>query len=313
MYTVYKITNLINNKCYIGSSIRVEKRWRQHINSSKNINDKKYNYPLYQDFRKFGLENFTFEIIFDDFNSIYEMEDYEQKMIDKYNSLTPNGYNQTRMTHSNNILSENCQKHIQKISQKCAKVDINENILAVYVSYHDAARQNGYDGDDRATSIRRVCKGELSSFNGDIYRDLDEYGQVISKQIKNHKGKKHIIGFKLDEPEKEIYFESISEAAKQLNTDRGSLSKCIQGVKRYSNIKGYVFREIDIYGNIIDTSELTIDDVIKEYEKRHPIIEGVRHSIPEWCKIYNIKQATVNARIRNGMSSIDAITTPIRR
>ena len=296
MYTVYKITNLINNKCYIGSSIRVEKRWRQHINSSKNINDKKYNYPLYQDFRKFGLENFTFEIIFDDFNSIYEMEDYEQKMIDKYNSLTPNGYNQTRMTHSNNILSENCQ-----------------NILAVYVSYHDAARQNGYDGDDRATSIRRVCKGELSSFNGDIYRDLDEYGQVISKQIKNHKGKKHIIGFKLDEPEKEIYFESISEAAKQLNTDRGSLSKCIQGVKRYSNIKGYVFREIDIYGNIIDTSELMIDDVIKEYEKRHPIIEGVRHSIPEWCKIYNIKQATVNARIRNGMSSIDAITTPIRR
>ena len=78
-------------------------------------------------------------------------------------------------------------------------------------------------------------------------------------------------------------------------------------------IKGYVYREIDIYGNIIDTSELTIDDVIKEYEKRHPVIEGVRHSISEWCKIYNIKQATVNARIRNGMSSIDAITTPIRR
>lgn len=313
MYSVYKITNLINNKCYIGSSISVEKRWRQHINASNNPNNPKYNYPLYQDFRKFGLDNFIFEIIFDDFDSIYEMEEYEQQMIDEYNSLIPNGYNQTRMTHSNNILSENCQKHIQKISQKCAKVDINENILVVYASYHDAARQNGYDGDYRATSIRRVCKGELSSFNGDIYRDLDEYGQVISKQIKNHKGKKHIIGFKLDEPEKEIYFDSISEAAKQLNADRGSLSKCIRGVKKYSNIKGYVFREIDIYGNIIDISELTIDDVIKEYEKRNPIINGVRHSIPEWCEIYNIKPATVNARIRKGMSSIDAITTPLRR
>ena len=30
MYSVYKITNKINNKCYIGSSIRVEKRWNGH-------------------------------------------------------------------------------------------------------------------------------------------------------------------------------------------------------------------------------------------------------------------------------------------
>lgn len=34
MYSVYKITNLTNNKSYIGSSIRVEKRWREHINCS---------------------------------------------------------------------------------------------------------------------------------------------------------------------------------------------------------------------------------------------------------------------------------------
>lgn len=47
MYSVYKITNNINNKSYIGSSIRVEKRWREHINCSKNQNNKHYNYPLY--------------------------------------------------------------------------------------------------------------------------------------------------------------------------------------------------------------------------------------------------------------------------
>ena len=34
MYSVYKITNLTNNKSYIGSSIRVETRWREHINCS---------------------------------------------------------------------------------------------------------------------------------------------------------------------------------------------------------------------------------------------------------------------------------------
>lgn len=28
MFSVYKITNTINNKCYIGSSIHPAKRWR---------------------------------------------------------------------------------------------------------------------------------------------------------------------------------------------------------------------------------------------------------------------------------------------
>lgn len=56
MYAVYKITNLINNKCYIGSSIRVEKRWQQHRNVAFNINSSQYNYPLYRAFRKYMVQ-----------------------------------------------------------------------------------------------------------------------------------------------------------------------------------------------------------------------------------------------------------------
>ena len=39
---VYKITNNINNKVYIGSSVRVEKRWQQHKNDAFNPNNKKF-------------------------------------------------------------------------------------------------------------------------------------------------------------------------------------------------------------------------------------------------------------------------------
>lgn len=169
------------------------------------------------------------------------MEEYEHKMIVFYNSLKPNGYNQTLATHSNNILSENCKKHIEKISCQCAKVDFNENIIEIYSSYHEAARKNGKDGDNEATQVRSVCKGIISScFNGLYFRDLDKNKQVISKPIKYPHGRKAIIGININNPEEEIYFNSISEAAKILNTDRCSLSKCIQGIDRYSHVKGYI-------------------------------------------------------------------------
>lgn len=53
---IYKITNNINNKCYIGQSRNIEKRWENHKYSN-------LDYPLYKAFRKYGIQNFTFEII----------------------------------------------------------------------------------------------------------------------------------------------------------------------------------------------------------------------------------------------------------
>jgi group I intron endonuclease len=60
---IYKITNKINGKCYIGQSQHIEKRWTDHKTASHNQNDKGYEYPLYRAFRKYGIDNFTFEII----------------------------------------------------------------------------------------------------------------------------------------------------------------------------------------------------------------------------------------------------------
>lgn len=313
MFTVYKITNLKNNKCYIGSSIRVNKRWQEHKNCSQNPNDSKYKYPLYQAFREDGFENFSFDIIADNFNSVWEMEEYEQQMIDKYNSLEPNGYNQTRATHSNNIMAENCQKYIQKISCKCAKVDINENIIEIYNSYHDAARKNGKDGDAEATHVRLVCKGEMSScFNGLIFRDLDENDKVISKPVKNTHGRKAVIGININNPDEEIYFSSISEAAEKIGTDRKSIGSCISGNDRYSNVKGYIWRELDIYGNIIET-EKTIEDRLNEYNETNPLINGERHNIKDWCTIYDISTTSYYKRRKKGMDVINALITPKRR
>lgn len=267
MYTVYKITNLINNKCYIGSSSRVEKRWQQHKNDAFNINNNQYNYPLYQAFRKYKIENFKFEILKNDFQNREEMENYEHLMIIYYNSLSPCGYNQTLNTQNKAIASENTKKYITSISQKCALVDKNENILQIFKSYHEAAEALGYDRDSRATSVRRVCKGEQGSLNGLIFRDLDENNKVISKPIKSPHGRKKIIAINVYDIKEKIIFNSITEAAKNLNTDRASIGKCIKGDTRYSVVKGYIFRQLDNNDNIINNN-INIESKIKEYQKR---------------------------------------------
>ena len=55
---IYKITNKINGKVYIGlTTTSIEQRWRGHINESK-----KCDRHLYASMRKYGIENFNIEI-----------------------------------------------------------------------------------------------------------------------------------------------------------------------------------------------------------------------------------------------------------
>lgn len=309
MFQVYKITNLINNKCYIGSSSNYQNRWKQHKQTSCNPNNIAYNYPLYAAFRKYGIENFSFEVLKEDFETRIEAEEFEKEMIIYYNSYK-NGYNQTLETHSALFDEQIRQKNLDNMSQPCALVDINQNIIEIYPSYQEASRQQGYENN--ASAIRQNCKGITSSVNGKIFRDLDKNNQVIKKSITPFHNKKSIVCININNPEEKIYFNSISEASLAIPAERSSIQKCIKGDSRYSIIKNYLIREVDAEGNIIENSIL-IEDKIKEYNIKNPIINGERHSITEWCKIYNISTNAFYKRINKGMSSIEALTLPKRR
>lgn len=60
---IYKITNKTNEHCYVGQSRDIFKRWSDHTTAAFNPNDKSYEYPLYRAMRKYGKENFIFEIL----------------------------------------------------------------------------------------------------------------------------------------------------------------------------------------------------------------------------------------------------------
>lgn len=80
---IYKITNKLNNKCYIGQNTFIEKRWKDEVNGQINS-------LIFNDFKKYGLENFSFEILEECENG--KLNELEKKYIEKFDSVK-NGYN----------------------------------------------------------------------------------------------------------------------------------------------------------------------------------------------------------------------------
>lgn len=93
MMGIYKFQNNINKKVYIGQSIRLEARYRGHYNNYKNSNLKDYQTKFYRALRKYGFDNFSYEIIEQsDFFTKDELNEKEQYWIAYYDSYH-NGYN----------------------------------------------------------------------------------------------------------------------------------------------------------------------------------------------------------------------------
>ena len=82
--TVYKITNRINGKSYIGITNNWKKRLENHKCGKKQVVD--------QAIRKYGKENFDYDVIFENLSK-EEAKEQEKHLIEKYNTKTPNGYN----------------------------------------------------------------------------------------------------------------------------------------------------------------------------------------------------------------------------
>lgn len=84
MIGIYKITNLVNNKVYIGQSIHIERRWQEHCRPSTRS-------LIGKAIQKYGKESFSFQILEECDEE--QLDELEAEYIIKYNSVVPNGYN----------------------------------------------------------------------------------------------------------------------------------------------------------------------------------------------------------------------------
>lgn len=93
MAFIYKITNQINGKIYIGKThLTIEDRWKEHVRDSKRERNK--DKPLYRAFNKYGIENFIIEQVEETEPQL--ANEREIYWIEQYNTFLGEGYNATR-------------------------------------------------------------------------------------------------------------------------------------------------------------------------------------------------------------------------
>lgn len=130
---IYKITNKINNKIYIGQSNNIKRRWSEHKKHFKNYNN---NILLYKAFNKYGIDNFKFEIL--ELCSEDELNNLEKYYIEFYNSCVKSkngwGYNMTYGGNDN--------KHLCKEDNPNSKMT-EEEIYDIRIRYKN--KENKHD------------------------------------------------------------------------------------------------------------------------------------------------------------------------
>jgi group I intron endonuclease len=82
---IYKITNCVNDKVYVGQTIQEnpKMRWYAHLAYARRGTKS----HLYDSMRKHGVENFVWEVI-DNASSIEDLNAKEQKWVEHYKKLT---------------------------------------------------------------------------------------------------------------------------------------------------------------------------------------------------------------------------------
>ena len=110
---VYKITNIVTGDFYIGSSKNIKRRWTKH--KSKSTWKQCPNNLLYQDFQKYGIDKFEFQILAEVEED--SLKEKEQQLIEKlkptYNNYRANGwdiakYKETHRKANNKYYNQLC-------------------------------------------------------------------------------------------------------------------------------------------------------------------------------------------------------------
>lgn len=173
---IYKITNIKNNKNYIGSSINMKNRIKKHYYElNNNVHNNKY---LLRSYNKYGEKYFFVEIleIFDNITK-NKLLKIEEKYIILYDSLK-NGYNLILNNKEHFKKINKSENHIQNNRKKDSISVIAFNRFnGKKVKEFNSITEASYFFKTSTSNISRVCKNKLNYIKNHTFCYKKEYDE----------------------------------------------------------------------------------------------------------------------------------------
>ena len=241
---IYLVTNILNNKRYVGQTIEndIESRWKKHKKKCKNSIGR----YLLSAYNKYGITYFKFQIIcicFDD-----DCNKYEEEYIKKFNSLAPNGYNLKKggnnsKHHPDTIKLISEKRKGQKMSP------VSEETRRLKSESMKGERNLNY-GKIMSEEQKRKISETLKKTNK-IRKESSSGNIILKPQILDNLKKGHFSNMKKVAQYNLDYefitsYESLTAAAKAVNGIHSIVGKvCDEKKTSYKTYKGFIWKFLD--------------------------------------------------------------------
>lgn len=249
---IYKITNKINNKVYIGQTTKtISERFQRHKNDALS---NRLNTHLAKAIRKYGVENFIIEQI-DTAKTQQELTEKEYYWINFYDA-THKGYNETDSMKKcgGNTYKNKTPQELAQISEKIRASKMggkNPNAKKVKCKsiktqkeYHfeSFSEMQSFFKENQHNFITRRCTHKTKCLYKEewlIAYEEEEYDKNISIYKNNNRAKPVKI---IDSNEQEYIFPSFTKAEQEFHLPRGSISERYNRNKE----KNFKYKDLDI-------------------------------------------------------------------
>lgn len=247
MTGIYIIRNKENGKVYIGQSINIFQRWRQH---KYELRHNAHHSPHFQHAYNQNPKAFEYSILFE--CDAEELDEAEEKFIKAFKSCDPNyGYNimikprgtgcepeSVRKKVSDYMkgrdnghmrgrtLSESWRRHISD-AQPHKRAVICVETLVVYKSAFDAARETGIGRSkivSCCTGNNKTAGGYHWAYHEDYIADPEYYADMLEKYVPTK-----TTGAKIICLDTGVIYPTAREASRLLEISPSALCQCLRG------------------------------------------------------------------------------------
>jgi len=252
---IYLITNLINDKKYVGQTIykNPNQRWSKHKYDTKRDSF----CSIHMAMRKYRIENFKFEVIDESANNIDELNDLEEFYISFYDTFKGHGYNSTSggdgytfsdetkrkmsINRTGNLNPFYKLKHSDETKRKISEANKNKKVSTETRQKLSKANTGRKHSEEHKQKIKR--SGKLNGMYGVTHSE--ESKRKMSESSKGkfgilHHNSKKVIQINKDTGEEIACWFSCADVQRELNINGSMISAVCKGKRNQTG--GYKWK-----------------------------------------------------------------------